>query len=123
MAGYESPLAGELRADALERFLRYVRIDTQSARNSETYPSTVKQLELSRLLADELRALRLEDVELTAHGYVFATLPGAEGPTVQFSFKAEGARRFRELTSHNLPDKVRRERQHVLGVERTGMFA
>jgi tripeptide aminopeptidase len=77
-----STLASELEADALERFLRYVRIDTQSARESATYPSTLRQLVLSRLLADELRALGLDDVELTEHGYVFATLPGGEGPTV-----------------------------------------
>jgi tripeptide aminopeptidase len=76
------PLAEELQADALERFLRYVRIDTQSARDSESYPSTLKQLDLSRLLEEELRALGLEDVELTEHGYVFATLPGADGPAV-----------------------------------------
>jgi tripeptide aminopeptidase len=76
------PLADELRADALDRFLRYVRIDTQASRTSSTYPSTPKQLDLSRLLADELRGLGLEDVELTEHGYVFATLPGVAGPTV-----------------------------------------
>jgi tripeptide aminopeptidase len=75
-------LADELQADALERFLRYVRIDTQAARESTTYPSTLKQLELSRLLERELRDLGLEDVELTEHGYVLATLPGADGPTV-----------------------------------------
>ena len=75
-----NPLAAELQADALERFLRYVRIDTQSARESDTYPSTLKQLDLSRLLEGELRALGLEDVELTEHGYVFATLPGGDGP-------------------------------------------
>jgi tripeptide aminopeptidase len=75
-------IADELRAGALERFLRYVRIDTQSARDSDTYPSTLKQLDLSRLLVDELRGLGLEDVELTEHGYVLATLPGSDGPTV-----------------------------------------
>jgi tripeptide aminopeptidase len=77
-----SPLAAELRDDALERFLRYVRVDTQSARESTAYPSTAKQLDLSRILADELRELGLDDVELTEHGYVFATLPGGDGPTV-----------------------------------------
>ncbi len=81
-APHDSPLANALRDDALERFLRYVRIDTQSARESQSYPSTAKQLELSRLLTDELRGLGLDDVELTGHGYVFATLPGADGPTV-----------------------------------------
>jgi tripeptide aminopeptidase len=80
-----SPLAAELADDVLDRFVRYARIDTQSARESDTYPSTLKQLELSRLLAEELRGLGLEEVELTTHGYVFATLPavGVEGgPTV-----------------------------------------
>ncbi len=66
----------------LERFLRYVRIDTQAEEGSTTYPSTAKQLDLSRLLADELRELGLADVELTEHGYVFATLPGTEGTPV-----------------------------------------
>jgi tripeptide aminopeptidase len=82
---YGSPLAGELRDDVLERFLRYVRIDTQAERVSDTYPSSLKQLDLSRLLADELRTLGLDDVELTEHGYVFATLPPVgvdDGPTV-----------------------------------------
>ena len=60
----------------LERFLRYVVIDTQAEVESTTYPSTAKQLDLSRLLVDELRALGLEDVQLTEPGYVFATLPG-----------------------------------------------
>ncbi len=59
----------------VERFLRYVRIDTQSDENSNTYPSTEKQLNLSRLLVEELKSLGLQDVRLTEHGYVFATLP------------------------------------------------
>ncbi len=82
---YGSALAAELADDVLERFLRYVRIDTQSARESATYPSTARQLDLSRLLAEELRGLGLAEVELTEHGYVLATLPavGADGgPTV-----------------------------------------
>ncbi len=60
----------------LERFLRYVRIDTQSEEDAQTYPSTAKQLDLSRLLIDELREIGLADIELSEHGYVFATLPG-----------------------------------------------
>jgi tripeptide aminopeptidase len=83
-AAFAGELAAELASDALERFLRYVRIDTQAAYGSDTYPSTEKQLDLSRLLVEELRGLGLEDVELTEHGYVFATLPGtASGaPTI-----------------------------------------
>lgn len=73
---FSCPLAEELASDVLDRFLRYVVIDTQAAYGTDEYPSTAKQLDLSRLLADELREIGLEDVELTEHGYVFATLPG-----------------------------------------------
>lgn len=64
----------------LDRFLRYVRIDTQSDETSPTYPSTAKQLELSRLLAEECRALGLADVSLDEHGIVMATVPATVGP-------------------------------------------
>ena len=77
------PTADELQQDALERFLRYVRIDTQSELDTDAFPSTAKQLDLSRLLVEELRAAGIEDVDLTEHGYVLATLPGVESaPTV-----------------------------------------
>jgi tripeptide aminopeptidase len=79
---YPTPIAAELSDDVLDRFLRYVQIDTQSDDDSETYPSTGKQLDLGKMLADELREIGLEDVELTEHGYVFATVPGSAGPTV-----------------------------------------
>ena len=79
---YPTPIAAELADDVLERFLRYVQVDTQSDADSATYPSTMKQLDLSKMLAEELREIGLEDVELTEHGYVFATLPGTAGPTV-----------------------------------------
>ena len=61
--------------DSLERFLRYVRIDTQSATDAECYPSTAKQLNLARVLVEELNALGMADVRLDEHGYVTATLP------------------------------------------------
>jgi tripeptide aminopeptidase len=79
---YRTPLAAELADDVLERFLRYVRIDTQSDGDSTSYPSTAKQRDLGRVLQRELQELGLEDAELTEHGYVFATLPGSAGPTV-----------------------------------------
>lgn len=62
-------------SDVVERFLRYIQIDTESARNSTTYPSTAKQLDLARLLKDELLGLGLQDVQLDSFGYVTATLP------------------------------------------------
>lgn len=59
----------------IERFIRYIKIDTQSARKSETYPSTAKQLDLARLLVEELQALGLADAGVDQYGYVTATLP------------------------------------------------
>ena len=79
---YPTPVAAELADDVLDRFLRYVQVDTQSDDDSESYPSTAKQLDLTKMLADELREIGLEGVELTEHGYVFATVPGTSGPTV-----------------------------------------
>jgi tripeptide aminopeptidase len=73
---YTCAAAERLAPDVLERFLRYVRIDTQSDPDSASYPSTERQLDLSRLLVSELAALGLEDATLTEHGYVLATLPG-----------------------------------------------
>ncbi len=81
-APFTSPLAEELAGDVLERFLRYVRIDTQGAYRVAERPSTEKQLELSRLLIDELRELGLENVELTEGSAVFAGLPGSNGAPV-----------------------------------------
>jgi tripeptide aminopeptidase len=74
-APYSSPLAESLADDVLERLVRYARIDTQSARDRTQSPSTPGQLDLARLLADELREIGLDDVELDANGYVFARLP------------------------------------------------
>src|SRR5437867_3974125 len=64
-----------LRDACLSRFLKYVTFDTQSDENSETYPSTQKQLELLKHLMTELKAIGLEDAAMDEHGYVFATIP------------------------------------------------
>ncbi|HYO16293.1 MAG TPA: peptidase T [Thermoanaerobaculia bacterium] len=69
------------RFSCVERFLRYVTFDTQSSETSETYPSTAKQLDLSRHLVAELRALGLADAELDEHGYVMATIPATTAKT------------------------------------------
>ena len=61
---------------ALNRFLRYVRIDTQSDEESSTYPSTAKQFDLLKLLVSELKQLGLSDAAMDEHGYVMATVPG-----------------------------------------------
>ena len=82
-APFTSELAEELADDVLERFLRYVRVDTQAAYREPARPSTEKQLDLSRLLVEELRVIGLEDAHLNAGFSVFATLPGTlNGPVV-----------------------------------------
>jgi len=72
----------------LDRFLRYVRYDTQSDEKSTTYPSTEKQLVLLRDLAAELRELGLADAAIDEFGYVTATIPPtttkAHVPTIGF---------------------------------------
>ena len=72
----------------LERFLRYVRFDTQSDERSSRYPSTEGQLLLLRDLVEELRAIGLSDAALDEHGYLMATLPAtttkASVPTIGF---------------------------------------
>jgi tripeptide aminopeptidase len=59
----------------LDRFCSYVRIDTKADENSGTYPSSPGQWDLSRLLVDELKFMKAQDVELTEHGLVYATIP------------------------------------------------
>lgn len=67
-----------IMAGPLDRFLNYVRINTQASEHSTAYPSTSGQLDLSRLLADECRRLKLSDVTCDQFGIVLATIP----PTV-----------------------------------------
>ena len=58
-----------------QRFMRYVQIDTQSNSQSNTHPSTEKQKNLSKLLADELNAIGIKDAMMDEFGYVYATIP------------------------------------------------
>jgi len=59
----------------LDRFLRYVRIDTRSDENSTSCPSTAKQWDLLRLLHEELLGMGVKDATIDENGYVFATIP------------------------------------------------
>src|ERR1043166_8849016 len=59
----------------LSRFLRYVRVDTQSDETSNTFPSTPDQLVLLEMLKQELSELGAADVQMTKHGYVMASVP------------------------------------------------
>ena len=72
----------EFSSTAAERFLRYVRIDTQSDAASESCPSTEKQKNLGRLLVEELLEIGLSDAQLDEHGYVYATIPSTSEKSV-----------------------------------------
>ncbi|MDR1199080.1 MAG: peptidase T [Prevotellaceae bacterium] len=63
-----------MKETVLNKFLRYVAIDTQSDENSNTQPSTLKQLNLSKLLVKELKEMGIKDAALDEHGYVMATI-------------------------------------------------
>ncbi len=71
----------------VDRFLKYVKYDTQSNEESETFPSDPKQLELSKELVNELKEIGLEDAHMDEWGYVMATLPSntdKEVPVIGF---------------------------------------
>ena len=61
-------------AKLLERFLKYVKVDTQSDPNSKTFPSTEKQKNLGKILVEELKEIGLKDAYMDEYGYVYATL-------------------------------------------------
>lgn len=65
--------------EVLERFINYVKIDTQSAEETESFPSTEKQKNLAKVLVRELRELDAEDVGMDANGYVYARIPATDG--------------------------------------------
>ena len=69
-----------MKKEIVERFLKYVSFDTQSSEEAEgRCPSTEKQLRLAEYLVEELKETGMQEVEMDAHGYVFATLPASEG--------------------------------------------
>ena len=103
-------LPAQLAEDAAERLLRYVRYDTQSDEESETYPSTDGQLVLLQLLRDELEEIGLADVSMDEHGYVTGTLPATvehEVPTIALFAHVDTAR---EVTGAGVsPQRIRYE--------------
>ena len=69
-----------MKKEIVERFLKYVGFDTQSSEEAEgRCPSTEKQFRLAEYLVDELKEMGMQEVEMDAHGYVYATLPASEG--------------------------------------------
>ena len=73
--------------DIVNRFISYVKIDTESDPKSDSTPSTEKQWDLAKKLVDELKAIGMEDVTIDDNAYVMATLPSNvehEVPTIGF---------------------------------------
>ena len=63
---------------AYERFLKYVTVWTSSDEESTTVPTTKRQLDLGRLLVEEMKKMGLSDVEIDEYGYVYGYLPATE---------------------------------------------
>lgn len=78
-----------LMSKVVDKFIRYVKVDTQSDPGSDSYPSTAKQLVLAHILLDELKGLGLHNAVLDSHGYVMAKLPSNLGkPALAIGFLA-----------------------------------
>ena len=71
----------------LQRFLQYVQVDTTAREDAGTYPSSPGQLELGRLIVQQLQEMGIQDVSQNSHGIVMATVPGrvANAPVVAFN--------------------------------------
>lgn len=85
-----------MKKNILEKFLRYISIDTASDPESPTQPSSEKQLTLSRLLVKELKEMGVKDVALDQYGYVMATIPsnlptGSKVPKIGFIAHVDSA--------------------------------
>src|SRR5574340_257810 len=77
----------DLSYSVVDRFVRYVKVFTQSASDSSTHPSTARQFDLARVLVDELKEIGLVDVYVDDYCYVYGTLPAntdATAPVIGF---------------------------------------
>lgn len=86
-----------MKQEIIERFTKYVKVNTQSDPNSNTCPSTPGQLELGKMLVKELKAIGMEDVTMDKNGYVMATLPAntdKDVPTIGFLAHMDTATEF-----------------------------
>lgn len=92
----------------VERLLRYISIDTQSARGTGTFPSTEKQKNLGRLLVQELQQMGLTSAEMDEYGTVYATIPASDGvpadvPAIGFTAHMDTAL---ELPGHDIKPRI-----------------
>ena len=90
-------MKSQFEDELLQRFDRYVRIDTQSDASSPTSPSTAKQYDLLNLLVEELKEIGVQDVRLTDYGAVLATIPATvetDAPTIALLAHVDTAPQF-----------------------------
>ena len=98
--------------DLVERFINYTKFDTQSSEDTESVPSTAKQLEFAKYLKHELEEEGLSDVEMDDMGYIYATLKGntkKKTPTIGIISSVE---KFPELKARVKTLKVCQARQN-----------
>ena len=92
-----------MRNEMVERFITYVKVDTQSNEQSTTCPTTPGQLTLANMLVDELKQIGMQDVTIDENGYVMATLPSntdKEVPTIGFLAHMDTATDFTGANVH-----------------------
>lgn len=91
----------------LDRFCRYVKVETTAVEGAATYPSSASQKVLGKMLTEELRALRLPDVNMDEHGIVMATIPGnvSSAPTIAWCSHMDTSPEF---TAANVKPIIRR---------------
>ncbi len=65
----------EIKHTVVERFCKYVQVDTEADPLSSTFPSSMKQKDLAKILVEELKEMGVKDAEMDEHGYVYATIP------------------------------------------------
>lgn len=110
--------------DIVERFLTYAKVNTQSDETSGIVPSTLSQMDFAQRLADDLRSIGMQDVEVSPYGYVTATLPAntdSQLPTVGFiahmdtspDFSAKGVNP-RIVTAYDGSDIVLNNEQNII---------
>jgi tripeptide aminopeptidase len=86
-----------MKHEIIERFTKYVQVDTQSDPNSDTCPSTPGQWTLAKMLVEELKAIGMEEVTIDENGYIMATLPAntdKDVPTIGFLAHMDTAPEF-----------------------------
>jgi tripeptide aminopeptidase len=92
-----------MKQEIIERFTKYVKVNTQSDPNSDTCPSTPGQLELGNMLVEELKAIGMEEVTMDENGYIMATLPAnteKDVPTIGFLAHMDTAPEFTGANVH-----------------------